>query len=129
MTGDKDNGNPNARLSQLALKIQTAESGEPHVQNKATWPIRPLAAYELLRRREGLGTQANRLQHPTDGSAHQIVVIDYVHGRGRCRRHSSASAWLGRLRSRLTPRPHRSTTRSLRSAMAVSPFFHGTGFT
>src|SRR6266478_5802653 len=63
MTGDEDDGNPDARVGQLALKVQSVDSRKSHVQNQATWPIRPLAAQELLRGPEGLGPQANRLQH------------------------------------------------------------------
>src|SRR6266851_3856273 len=44
MTGDEDNGNADARVSQLALKVQTIDTRKSHVQNKATWPIRSVAA-------------------------------------------------------------------------------------
>src|SRR5467141_3409815 len=44
MTGNEDDGNLDARVSQLALKVQAADSRKAHVQNKATWPIRPLVA-------------------------------------------------------------------------------------
>ena len=71
MTGDENNGNMDARVDQFPLKIQTADSGKPHIEDQATWPVRPLAAQELLRGAEGLGTQADRLQHALDGGAHQ----------------------------------------------------------
>src|SRR5713226_3064765 len=44
MPGDEDDGNPDARIRQLALKVQTVHTRKSHVQNKATWPVRPLAA-------------------------------------------------------------------------------------
>jgi len=53
MTGDENDGNPDARVGQFALKIQSADSGQPHVQNQATWAVRPLAAQELLCGSEG----------------------------------------------------------------------------
>src|SRR3981189_1838677 len=59
MTGDKDDRYPNSRVRQFALKVQTVDSWESHVQNQATWTVRTLAAQELLRRPEGLGSQAH----------------------------------------------------------------------
>ncbi|MGA7925507.1 MAG: hypothetical protein WCA20_05875 [Candidatus Sulfotelmatobacter sp.] len=50
MTSNEDDGNPHARVRQLALKLQPVDAGKSHVQNKATRPVRPLAAQELLRR-------------------------------------------------------------------------------
>src|SRR5258708_6940896 len=44
VTGDEDDGNLDARVSQLALKFKTIDSRKSHVQDKAAWPIRPLAA-------------------------------------------------------------------------------------
>src|ERR1017187_1619534 len=44
MAGDKDDGNPDSGVNQLALKIQTVDSGKSHVQDQAAWPVRPLAA-------------------------------------------------------------------------------------
>src|SRR5664279_1323866 len=63
-----------------------------------------LAAQELLRRRKGLGTQANRLQHASDGRAHQLIVVDDEHRGSICERHSCASALVGRVKKKLAPR-------------------------
>src|ERR1700730_3749851 len=52
--GDEDDGNLNADISQLALELQTVDPRESDVENEATWPIRPLAAQELLRGSESL---------------------------------------------------------------------------
>src|SRR6266849_6272501 len=68
MTGNEDDGNLDARVNQLALKVQAADSRKAHVQNKATWPIRPLAAWELLRRPVGLGRK------PTDFSSPRMAA-------------------------------------------------------
>src|SRR5271155_1652086 len=92
MTGDKDDGNVNSRVCQLALKVEAVHSRKSHVEDKATWYVRALVAQEFLRRSEGLGMQANRLQHALDGRAKQIVVIEDKHGGDSCRRHSCASA-------------------------------------
>src|SRR2546427_5252854 len=88
MTGDKDDRNPDARVNQLVLKVQTVHSRESYVQNQATRSVRPLATEEFLRRPKGLGTQADRLQHALDGGTHQVIVIDNEHGGNSCERHS-----------------------------------------
>src|ERR1700751_3520596 len=99
MTGDEDDGNVNARIRQLALKVQTVHSRKSHVQDKATWPVRAVAAQERFRRSEGLGTQANRFQHALDGGTHQVIVIDDKdYGGGGLGLHSPASASMGRVR-------------------------------
>src|SRR5258708_5595467 len=76
MTSDEDDGNPDAGFSQLPLKIQTANLREFDVQDKTTWSVRALTAQELLRRPEGLGLQAHRLQQALNGRTNQIVVIN-----------------------------------------------------
>src|SRR5207253_837408 len=43
MPGDEDDGNPDARIRQLALKVQAVDARKSHVQNQATWPVRTLA--------------------------------------------------------------------------------------
>src|ERR1700740_533650 len=99
MTGDEDDGNVNARVRQLALKVQTVHSRKSHVQDKATWPVRPVAAPKRFRCSESLGTQANRLQHALNGGAHQVIVIDDEdYGGGGLGLHSLASASMGRVR-------------------------------
>ena len=76
MTSDEDDGNADAGISQLPLKIQTVDSRKSHVENKTTWPIRALRGQELLRRPEGLGPQAHRLQQALNGRTNQVVVIN-----------------------------------------------------
>src|SRR6266550_4284797 len=44
MTGDEDDGNVDVRVSQLTLKVQTVDSRKPHIQDEATWSVRPFAA-------------------------------------------------------------------------------------
>src|ERR1700745_1855009 len=99
MTGGEDDGNVNARVRQLALKVQTVHSRKSHVQDKTTWRVRAVAAQERFRGSESLGTQANRLQHAVDGGAHQVVIIDDEdYGGGGLGLHSHASASMGRVR-------------------------------
>src|ERR1700687_1101810 len=98
MTGDKDNRNANSRVRQFALKVQTVDSWESHVQNQATWSVRPLAAQKLLRRPKGLGSQAHRLQQALDGRAHQVIVINDEYRGGVCGRHSPVSTLVGKVR-------------------------------
>src|SRR6202158_3646295 len=98
MTRDEDDGNPDARVSQLALKVQTVDSRKSHVQHEATWRVRPFAAHELLRGPEALGPQANRLQQAFDGRTHAGIVINDEDGRRARGRHSCASTAGGRVR-------------------------------
>src|SRR5271156_131305 len=42
MTSDEDDGNADAGISQLPLKIQTIDSRKSHVENKTTRPVRAL---------------------------------------------------------------------------------------
>ncbi len=88
MTGDKDDGNPDAGVDQLALKIQAIDPRKPHVQNQATWRVRALAAQERLRCPEGLGMQAHRFQQPLDRGPHHVIVVDNEYGGRACGRHS-----------------------------------------
>ena len=75
MTGDEDDGNPDARVSQLLLKVQTVDSRNAHVENQATWAVRSLAVQDLFCRPEGFGPQAHRHQ-ALDRRAHSRIVID-----------------------------------------------------
>src|SRR6266404_1891028 len=104
MTSNKDDRNPDSGLRQVALKVQTVNSWKSHVQNQATWPVRPLATQKLLRRPEGLGAQAHRLQQALDGGTHQVVVINDKHRGDGCGRHSWTSTLVGKVRLKLAPR-------------------------
>src|SRR5467141_2612690 len=53
VTGDEDDGDSDARVSQLALQVETVNSGKAHVQDKAAWPFRWLVAQEFFRRPKG----------------------------------------------------------------------------
>jgi hypothetical protein len=87
MTSYEDDGNADAGISQLPLKIQSVDSRKPHVKNKTTWPIRALGGQELLRRPEGLGPQAYRFQQALNGGTNQIVVINNEYRGITCSRH------------------------------------------
>ena len=76
MPRDEDDGNADAGISQLPLKIQTIDPGKSDVENKTTWPIREIRRQEFLRRPKGLGAQAHRLQQALNGRANQVVVIN-----------------------------------------------------
>src|SRR5271169_1629065 len=104
MTGDEDDGNLDARVGQLPLKVQAAHALKSHIQDKATWPLWMLAPQELLRRCEGFGTQAHRFKHAVDSITHRGIVIDDEHGGSICERHSSASDLVGRVKKKLAPR-------------------------
>src|SRR5271156_1353319 len=99
MAGDKDDGDPDSGVSQLALKIQTVDSRKSHVQDKETGPVGPFAAQKLLRRAESLGPQANRPQQALDGGTYQVIVIDDKNRCGGCRRHLVASILVSNARA------------------------------
>src|SRR5579862_3549308 len=95
ITGDEDNGNPNTCICQFMLKLEAVGATESHVKNKATRSVRPLAAQELLRRFEGLGMEANRLQHALNRGTHQRIVINDEDRGCRCRLQSCPSGLVG----------------------------------
>jgi hypothetical protein len=53
VTGDEDDGDSDARVSQLALQVETVDSGKAHVQDKAARPVRWLVAQEFFCRPKG----------------------------------------------------------------------------
>ena len=55
MTGNEDDGDLDARVSQLVLKVETADSRKAHVQDKAAWPVRLPTAQEFFCRPKGCG--------------------------------------------------------------------------
>jgi len=87
MTGDKDDGNPNAGVHQLVLKVQAVDSRSLTSRTRQLGPSGRLLPRNL-EASEGLGTQADRLQHALNGSTHQVVVIHNEHGGSTCGRHS-----------------------------------------
>src|SRR5438270_6402703 len=115
MPRDEDDRDANVYVSQLALKIQAVDSGQPHVKDQTTWPVRAFAAQEFLRRSECLRTQANRLQHALNGRAYQWIIINDEHCRNGCSRHSRASRW--RRQSDKKARPTRRVVRSPQAAV------------
>src|ERR1700693_155450 len=98
MTSDEDDGNLNARVSQLLLKVEAIDSGKTYIQNQATGHVRAVAAQEPFRRAEGSRAQAGRFQQAFDGRAHTRIVINDEHGRSACGRHSLASILVGRVK-------------------------------
>ena len=62
MTSDKDDGNAHAGVSQLALKIQTIDSGKSYVQNETTWSV------GRLLRKNSWGVSKVSARRPTDFS-------------------------------------------------------------
>src|SRR5579864_5252911 len=97
MTGDEDDGNVDTCLRQLALEVQPVDSRKSHVENKTAGCVRAFAEQEFLRRRKGLGAQANRLQHSLNGSTNQVIVIHDENGGGGGR-HSRASTLMRRVK-------------------------------
>src|SRR2546422_3707413 len=105
MTGDEDDRNVDAHLGQLVVNFESADARKPHVQDQAARTIRVLAAEELLRGREALGSQPHRFQQTLDRRTYAGVVVDDEHGGGAGRGHGRASTSLGRVKWNVAPGP------------------------
>src|SRR6266446_6467027 len=53
MTGDEDDGDSNARVSQLTLQVEAVDAGKAHIQDETAWPLRWLAAQIFFCRPKG----------------------------------------------------------------------------
>src|SRR5882672_4168221 len=79
VSGQKDDGNVNARPGQLRLEVETAKIGEINVENQARRNIRTLGLNELCRRSERLHRKASRGKQVCDGIANEWIVVDHEH--------------------------------------------------
>src|SRR6266550_9600135 len=61
MPGDEDDGNPDARIRQLALKVQAVDARKSHVQNQATWSVRTQSSSSIT---NTVGTAADVIHAP-----------------------------------------------------------------
>src|SRR5260370_3719283 len=64
--GDEDDWNLYTRVGQLALEVDAAKPGKPHVENEATGAVRTLPGQELLRTRKRLRRQSDRFHQSLD---------------------------------------------------------------
>jgi len=53
MTGDENDGDLNARVSQLTLQVEAVNARKAHVQDQTAWPLRWLAAQKFFCRPKG----------------------------------------------------------------------------
>src|SRR5438270_634368 len=53
MSGDENDWNSDARVSQVALQVETVDAWKAHVQDKAAWTVRWLVAQKFFRRPKG----------------------------------------------------------------------------
>src|SRR5260221_1195798 len=53
MTGDENDGNVDSCICQLALQVETVDSGKAHVQNKTAWSVQWFVAQKFFRRPNG----------------------------------------------------------------------------
>jgi hypothetical protein len=79
MTSYENDRDADTCFSQLTLEVQTVYSWKSDIKDQATWLIRSLAGQKLLRRSEGRGTQANRLQQTLNGFTHRSIIINDEH--------------------------------------------------
>jgi hypothetical protein len=86
MSGDEYDGDANIGLRQLRLKIETADSRQPHIEYEPAWHVRALALQELLRRGKCLGSQLYGLKESGKCLAHRRVVVHDKDDRPTCAR-------------------------------------------
>src|SRR5271168_2181389 len=86
----KDDWNTYFPSFQFVLKVQAANTGEPHIKNQATGTISAWTRQKLPRRSEGLGMQADRLQQLLKRLTHIFIIIDNEYGWHILRTHNDA---------------------------------------
>jgi hypothetical protein len=75
--GEEDDRQGRVGAGQLALQIEPAEPGEPHVEHDAARRVGSRAAQEGLGARENLDAQPHRGEQASQGLADGLVVIDH----------------------------------------------------
>src|SRR5215470_13309380 len=50
VTGDEDDRQMDIGAEEIALEVEPAQAGQPDIEHKATWHVRPIALQEFLRR-------------------------------------------------------------------------------
>ena len=76
MSGDEHDRDRRIRVGKLALKINAAQSGQPHVEDKAARYVGALGFEEFLRRLERLRSEAYRAEKPREGFTHRRIIVD-----------------------------------------------------
>jgi len=98
---NKDNRDIVLSLSQFALKVESAYSRQPNVEDKATGYILALALQKLLGSSEQLHLQSYRLDEPLNRPANRRIVIHYKNNRGRfCHEKPQLLLWQSKLKKR-----------------------------
>src|SRR5580693_3090207 len=99
---DKDNRYAHIAGGQVALKVETTDSGQSHIQHEAGGRIRARGDEELLGRTESLCAQTHGLQEILDGRASRGVVVHDVH-HGLFVGHYAPSLWNGSRNWKMAP--------------------------
>src|SRR6266404_43908 len=115
MSSNENDRNVNSRLSQLALKIHTAQPWHPHIEHEAGWSFRSRVLKKFPGGSKGLDLQSGRSNQTLGGTTNgQIVINDKYDGLGLG--HDAAlpasgppsperSAAAGRLNRKVAPGP------------------------
>src|ERR1700686_3018798 len=87
---DEDNRDPDVALVQLTLKIDPANSRQPHVEDQTAREVGTVAGEKFSRRSEGFDWQVYRFQQAPNGIAHGGIIIhneNYRSNSFSCRSH------------------------------------------
>src|SRR6202040_3827844 len=76
MAGDEDDGNPDVRFRQFALKVQPAHARQAYVEYEAARRVRSRDPQEIGGRIEYLDFEANRTKEAAERRTHRRVVVD-----------------------------------------------------
>ena len=76
MARDEDDRQMHARLGELSVKVQSAQSGQTNVENEAARPVRDAVPHEIRRGAECLDPQAHGGEQICQRLAQGLVIID-----------------------------------------------------
>jgi hypothetical protein len=82
MTSSKDDRKRSRAAGELALQIQTTQTGHLHVKHETRWAVRRWRREKRLRRIEWNRLQPDGTHEPRKKIAERIIIIDHdYHGR------------------------------------------------
>ena len=79
MAGEEDDRNVHTGFGELALQIESVQSGEVHIQHQATRDLRAWSGQKLVRRFERPHPESRRANETAHRIAYRRIVIDKVH--------------------------------------------------
>jgi hypothetical protein len=78
MTGDEYDGKVNSGFGQFGLKIQPAQSRQPHIHHEANGSVGKFFFEKLRHRTERFNIETYRPKETGERLAHLQIVVDYI---------------------------------------------------